>query len=493
VRVQLTTTKEYKYDAKSAVVFPLVEGKAPASKILSKSQLSAVAALKKQKAISGKGEEVYLLPTPGGSVAAIVIIGLGKASELTPETLRRCGGHAAKALIQNKLSAIAIDAATGEIEVEAFLEGLVLGQYSFDVYKKESGKGANGVTSVKVVANGGAKGKALLQRCRQALSACDGANFARDLAHTASNDLTPTALAKKAQGIAKEIGAKCHILREKKLKELGMGLLVGVGQGSDEPSTLSIIHYTHPKAKKTVALVGKGITFDTGGISIKPSRGMEDMKYDMCGAAAVLGAMKAIGKAKPAVNVVCVVPSAENMPSASAVTPGEILRAYDGTTVEVHNTDAEGRLILADALAYTVKRFKPDAIADAATLTGAAIVALGHYAAPIISSDDGLTKSLSEAACQSGERIWPLPLWDDYLALMDGTHADLTNTGPPMEAGTIMGAAFLKRFVGDTPWAHLDIAGTAWGPKSISYYDTKYATGFGARLLAQWVVNVAAK
>jgi len=214
---------------------------------------------------------------------------------------------------------------------------------------------------------------------------------------------------------------------------------------------------------------------------------MHEMKFDMCGAAAVLGAMRTVVQTRPPINVVCVAPAAENVVGSRAQKPGDIVRAYNGKTIEVNNTDAEGRLILADALAYTVEHYQPDKIVDLATLTGAAIVALGHYAAGVMATDDDLYASLQAAADATGERIWRLPLWDDYSKLIEGTHADLSNIGPAREAGTIVGGCFLKEFVGDTPWAHIDIAGTAWGGKNIPYLNPKHATGYGVRMLSEWI------
>src|SRR5690606_6127284 len=256
-------------------------------------------------------------------------------------------------------------------------------------------------------------------------------------------------------------------------------------------ASLIILRYTHPEARRTFALVGKGITFDTGGISIKPAGRMHEMKYDMGGAAAVLGAMKSVCELKLPVNVVCAVPTCENMISGNAQRPGDIVTAYNGKTIEVDNTDAEGRLILADTLAYILDKHKPDAVVDAATLTGGCVVALGHYAAGLMTTSEALNAAIQRASDETGERVWRLPLWEDYEKLFKGVHADLNNIGPPREASAIVGGCFLRQFVGDTPWAHLDIAGTASGVKHIPYYKKTDATGFGVRLLAHWLRNEA--
>jgi leucyl aminopeptidase len=275
------------------------------------------------------------------------------------------------------------------------------------------------------------------------------------------------------------------------MAELGMNALLGVARGGEEPPKLIFLEYRHPDAERTVALVGKGVTFDSGGISLKPAGKMHEMKYDMCGAAAVLCTLMAVTHLKPAVNVVGVIPAVTNMPDGRAQTPGDIVRAYNGKTIEVQNTDAEGRLILADAMAYAVEQYKPDCLVDIATLTGAVVIALGHFAAGVLGTDENTIAQLTQVGEQTGERLWPLPLWRDYEKLMEGEHADLVNVGPERQAGTITGAAFLKNFVGDTPWVHIDIAGVAYGVKHISYLSSKYATGFGVRLFIRWLQLLA--
>ena len=275
------------------------------------------------------------------------------------------------------------------------------------------------------------------------------------------------------------------------MAELGMNALLGVARGGSEAPKLIFLEYRHPEAVRTVALVGKGVTFDSGGISLKPPSKMHEMKFDMCGAAAVLCTMMAVSHLKPVINVIGVIPAVTNMPDGRAQTPGDIVRAYNGKTIEVQNTDAEGRLILADALAYTVDTCKPDVIVDIATLTGAAVVALGHVAAAVLGTDDAVVNGLVASGEATGEVLWRLPLWRDYEKQMEGTFADLSNVGPDREAGTITGAAFLKAFVGNTPWAHLDIAGTAYGVKNKPYLESKYATGFGVRLFTHWLLGQA--
>jgi leucyl aminopeptidase len=293
--------------------------------------------------------------------------------------------------------------------------------------------------------------------------------------------------------LAEETGCACEVFAQDWIAKKGMGALLAVARGSAEGPRLIVMKHTPQPGQPAVVLAGKGVTFDSGGISIKPSEGMHEMKYDMCGAAAVLGAMKTLSQMRVQTNVIAIVPTVENMPGDRATRPGDIVRAYNGKTIEIQNTDAEGRLILADALAYASDVYQPAAMADLATLTGAAIITLGHQAAAVMSTDDGLYDEIHAAAERTGERIWRLPLWDDYAEGIKAHHADLRNIGPKREAGTIIGGVFLQQFVGDTPWAHIDIAAMAWGVKNRPYWNEKNATGFGARLLTRWVLDRAAK
>ena len=274
----------------------------------------------------------------------------------------------------------------------------------------------------------------------------------------------------------------------KKMKRLGMEMLLGVSRGSREPAKLILMEYFHQKAKQTVALVGKGVTFDSGGISLKPGKNMDEMKFDMCGAAAVLGAMKIIGQLNPQINVIGVIAATENLPGGDAQRPGDIVTAYNGKRVEILNTDAEGRLILGDALSYVVKEFKPNAVIDLATLTGACITALGHYASGAITNNDALMEQVRKASNLSGDRVWQLPSFPEYGESIKGKYGDLQNIGVG-DSGTIIGGMFLEHFVDKTPWVHLDIAGTAWNVKHIGYQPNSGATGVGVRLLADLIQN----
>lgn len=471
---------------RTALVIGLGEGEgAPVG--LRADESAAVQSLIDAQVFAGKAKESCFLPTPAGPFAGILMIGLGK--EPASEALRRAAGDAASTLAKHRIEALAVDAASLRGRFEPVLEGIAFAQYRFDRYKhRPEDTPAPAVVRQATILSHSPEAEAA---AKHAAILIESTQWARDLANRSSDDLTPAVLADEAAAMAKGLGCKATVIDDEEMEDLGMGALLGVGRGSARPPRLVILEYRPAGATKTLALVGKGITFDTGGISLKPGEAMHEMKFDMCGAAAVLGAFRAAASLRPKVNLVCAVPAAENMPSSNAVTPGEILTAYNGKTIEIHNTDAEGRLILADALAYIADKYQPDAMIDAATLTGAVIIALGHYAAGLMSTDDGLTESLQRAAKATDERIWPLPLWDDYAELMKGTHADLKNIPSGRLAGSVTAGCFLKEFAGPGPWAHLDIAGTAWGASGIPYLDPKHASGYGVRLLTQWVINEA--
>lgn len=318
---------------------------------------------------------------------------------------------------------------------------------------------------------------------RAALAVC----AARDMANEPANFWTPARFAEYGRKIAGEQNLKCTVLNKAALKRLGMGGILAVNQGSAEPAALVILEYRGGgKGCPTLLLVGKGLTFDSGGISLKPAAGMEDMKYDMCGGAAVLAAMQAVAEERPqGLNVVALVPATDNMTGSAALRPGDIITQYGGRTVEVVNTDAEGRLLLADALAYGIEKFKPTAVVDVATLTGAVIVGLGHHRTGLLANNDALAAQILAAGERSGEPLWRLPLGPEYSRLLKSEVADLKNIGDKT-AGTITAAAFLQEFVGETPWAHLDIAGTAWGMEK-SYINGKSPSGTAVRTLLQLI------
>ena len=322
---------------------------------------------------------------------------------------------------------------------------------------------------------------------KQGLALAAGVSFAKDLGNLPPNVCTPTYLAEQAEALAKSHGIKVQVLERAEMEKLGMGSFLGVAQGSVQPPKLIVMHHNGGKKnQKPVVLVGKGITFDTGGISLKPGAEMDEMKYDMCGAASVLGTFKAIAEMNLALNVVGIIPTCENMPDGNAIRPGDVLTSMSGLTIEVLNTDAEGRLILCDALTYA-ERFEPDAVVDIATLTGACVIALGHHASGLFSNKDSLAAELLEAGEQSLDRAWHMPMWDDYQPQLDTNFADIANIGG-RAGGSITAACFLSRFTKKYDWAHLDVAGTAWKSGK-----EKGGTGRPVPLLTQFLMARADK
>ncbi len=483
-------------DDETCLVVPAYHKEFPLnSAVLAEEDEVVLQALVDKEIITGKAKQCYFLPTPAKTYKGVLVLGLGKRDALTAETVRRAAGAAATKFKGHRVRHVYLDL-TGfpEASAAAFVEGVNLGQYVFDTYKNVEPEDAPTlVSTITVVVGDDVDQEALGMACQTAALVSLAANGARHFANTAANDMTPSTLALAAEEIASVADSQCSctVFDHQMMQELGMNALLGVAHGSEEPPKLIFLDYRHPDAKRTIALAGKGVTFDSGGISLKPGSRMHEMKYDMCGAAAVLCTMMALNHLKPAINVIGVVPTVVNMPDGKAQTPGDIVRAYNGKTIEIHNTDAEGRLILADAMAYTVEKYKPDCIVDIATLTGAVIIALGHCAAAVLGTDDATVEQLISAGENTGERLWRLPLWEEYEKMMEGNHADLNNIGPEREAGTVTAAAFLKQFVGDTPWAHIDIAGMAWGVKNVPYLSTKHATGFGVRLFTQWLLEQA--
>jgi leucyl aminopeptidase len=327
--------------------------------------------------------------------------------------------------------------------------------------------------------------KGLREGSTAAMAAC----VARDMANEPGNYWTPAHFADFGKQLATRTGLKCTVLGKAAMKKLGMGGILAVNQGSALPPKLVILEYRTGGSRPILMLVGKGLTFDSGGISLKPAAGMEDMKYDMCGGAAVLAAMQAVGEEKPpGLNIIALVPATDNMTGSAALKPGDVITHYGGKTSEVVNTDAEGRLILADALAYGIKRFKPDAVVDVATLTGAVIIGLGHHCSGLLSNNDTLADRIVAAGDICGEPLWRLPLGPEYTKQLKSEVADLKNVGGK-SAGTITAASYLQEFVGDTPWAHLDIAGTAWGFTEKPYIPGKGPPGIMTRTLIALIRN----
>jgi leucyl aminopeptidase len=411
----------------------------------------------------------------------VLVVGLGKRADLDAERARVAAALAAKEA--RKLGAGSLAWAVPEhADRDALAEGLVtgtiLGSYRFDRFKSvdPDDPAPAALDSLTLLAPGDIAAAAEVARvCAEAQ------NRARDLQSLPANVATPTYLAGRAEEIAAAHDAiSVEILGRDEIAAKEMGGLVAVSQGGAEDPRLITLRYQGGGSGKTLGLVGKGVTFDTGGISLKPSAGMQEMKMDMSGAAAVLETVGAIAELGLAIDLIAVVPSTENMPSGTAIKPGDIITQYNGKTVEVNNTDAEGRLILADALAYAIEQ-GADKVVDIATLTGAVMIALGSSYAAVISNDDDLAGEVEEVGRETGELVWRLPLHPEYKALMKGTVADLTNAAPKRKAGTISAAGFLEEFVGETPWAHIDIAGTAWDVGR--EYTGNDASGYGVRLL----------
>ncbi|MFF4792335.1 MULTISPECIES: leucyl aminopeptidase [unclassified Streptomyces] len=441
---------------------------------------------------SGAEGEVTKLPAPSGFKAPLVLaVGLGprpeKDSGYDAEALRRAAGAAARALAGSKKAGFALPV-TDAADAAAVGEGALLGAYSFDSYK-ENGKDAesrNGKAPLgeAVLLGGKARDKAYKAAVERATAVSEELNRARDLINTPPNDLNPAAFAAAAQEAAKEHGLKVQVLDEKALAKGGYGGILGVGSGSASAPRLVKLSYTSPKAKKHLALVGKGITYDSGGISLKPAGHNETMKCDMSGAAAVFSAVVAAARLGLEVNVTGWLALAENMPSGSATRPGDVLRMYSGKTVEVLNTDAEGRLVLADAL-WAASQEKPDAIVDVATLTGAMVLALGSRTFGIMANDDAFRSAIHEAAEEVGEAAWPMPLPEHLRKGMDSPTADLANMGERMGGGLVAGL-FLREFIGEgITWAHLDIAGPAFNESGPFGYTPKGGTGSAVRTLVR--------
>jgi leucyl aminopeptidase len=451
---------------------------------------------------TGAEGEVTKLPAPSGFKAPLVLaVGLGtqpaKDARYDGEALRRAAGAAARALAGAKKAAFALPL-TDAADAGAVGEGALLGAYSFDVYKetaqpKGAGKGRGGKAPLAdvVLLGGKPRDKAYKAAVERATAVAEELNRARDLINTPPNDLNPAAFAAIAQDAAKAHGLKVQVLDEKALTKGGYGGILGVGSGSASAPRLVKLSYTSPKAKKHLALVGKGITYDSGGISLKPAGHNETMKCDMSGAAAVFAAVVAAARLGLEVNVTGWLALAENMPSGSAVRPGDVLRMFSGKTVEVLNTDAEGRLVLADAL-WAASQEKPDAIVDVATLTGAMMLALGSRTFGIMANDDAFRTAVHEAAQEVGEDSWPMPLPEHLRKGMDSPVADIANMGERMGGGLVAGL-FLREFVGEgIPWAHLDIAGPAFNEQGPFGYTPKGGTGSAVRTLVRLAELTAA-
>jgi leucyl aminopeptidase len=432
--------------------------------------------------------EFFASPIPDGP--HVLAIGLGDVDVPSAETLRQTAGIAVREARARHLSSVAfvLPLAAGnepgwDAAVQAVAEGLTLGDWSFDDLRGEAERRklnpppARGIVftpePLPDAESAAARGRAI----------AESQNYARGLVARPGNVATPSFLAAQAERMAEELGLRVQVWGPERLRELGFGGLLAVARGSSQEPRFILLEHRGAEGPPFV-VVGKGVTFDSGGISLKPPAGMAEMKSDMAGAAAVFGTLRAAAALGLPKRVVGLIPATENMPSAQALKPGDVIRGLAGISIEVDNTDAEGRLILSDALAYA-ERLKPKAVVDLATLTGACVIALGHHATGMMTPDDALADALTVAGTATGERVWRLPLWTEYRKQLDSEIADIKNVGG-RPASTITAGLFLKEFVGDFPWAHLDIAGTAWTDEQRPY-NPKGATGIGVRLLIEWL------
>ena len=434
--------------------------------------------LKQLDKLGYTGKKDELIELCQGTDSYQVLLGLGEKSKYIDDNARRVGGILAGLVGKRSFKAVTLAAIPkGANAIAPFIEGLILGGYKFDQYKSEKKSEASLTLNLNLEL------KKYHSEFNRAIVVAEAVCYTRDLVNTPANVLTPLAYAAKAQALGRKYKIAIKVYGKREIEKMKMGALLGVAQGSEQPPQLVTFTYNGGKrGEAPIVLVGKGITFDTGGISLKPADSMGDMKNDMAGSAAVISQIIILGTLKPKINVVGIAPLAENMPSGKAIKPSDVVTASDGQTIEVLNTDAEGRLILADALCFA-HRFKPKALVDIATLTGACKIALGTNAAGILGTDQALLDKLYDLGQKTFERTWQLPLWDEYFEQIKSEVADMKNTGG-RPGGTITAAALLSKFVGKIPWAHIDIA--AMDNQEGSHpYQPKGATGFGTRLLAE--------
>ena len=445
------------------------------------------------KDIEGKLGRFSIIPIPGKKPAQrILLAGIGKKENLTEDTIRNISGKIAQKARELKLKEFSIIAPPSFVmdqisSVSQIIEGSKMALYKFDKFKAEKTEKSPDLTIIV------SKSKKISQTIKISEIIADGTIFTKSIANLPPNECTPSTLADFAKIISKKNKMKCNIISKIELKKKGFGGITAVGKGSkNEPKLIVLEHNRGKRNEKPIVLVGKAVTFDTGGISLKPGASMDEMKFDKCGGCTVLGIMKAVSELKLPINIVGIIPSVENMPDAEAYRPGDIIKLFSGKTAEILNTDAEGRLILADALAYGEKHYSPKAIIDFATLTGACIVALGNNVAAIVSNDEKLAQKIKDASKKTTEAIWELPLTQDFMDMIKSDVADMKNVGIGRAAGTITAAAFLKNAIEKTPWIHVDIAGVAWTQTATKEksYNPKGATGFGVRLILNYLQNL---
>ena len=437
------------------------------------------------------GETLVLFGRGRGAPHRVLLIGLGDEAKLDAEGVRQAAGRAIQGATARRARSIAfVLPAAGKLRsaetARAAAEGAVLAAFRSDLWKTTRKNGPPpAITRVTLVAERAADLRAARESAALGVTVAECQNVARGLSNEPANLMPPAQLAAEARKVARDAGLRCRILEVPELRRRKMGALLGVGQGSANPPRLVVLEHTpRGRARNTVCVIGKGITFDSGGISLKPGAGMHDMKHDMSGAAAVVGILRAAALLELPLHVVGVIAAAENMPGGTAYRPGDVLTSMSGQTIEIQNTDAEGRLVLCDAIHFAKTEYEPDAIIDLATLTGACVIALGSYATGLFGNHEDLSEAIRAAGQRTGERAWPMPCADEHREAMKSQIADLKNVTGGRDGGASMAAGFLAAFVGDTPWAHLDIAGTAYTSKS-GPCQPFGATGVGVRLLVE--------
>jgi leucyl aminopeptidase len=488
---------------------------ADAAAAVDRAARGAIERLLRSGDFTGRALETALLYPTTLRARRLLLIGMGPMDDLGPQRVRDIAGVAARRARELGAGTLALAVpgaerrANTEHVATAAAEGAVLGHYRFFAYRTESVPAP--LRRVELIVPAVARSTDVAAAAERGRQWAEATCLSRDLAWIPGQDLTPERLADRAREIGKGAGARVQVLGPRELERLGMGAVLAVGRGSVNPPRFVALEYGaidagddrrtrassarargrgrsaggRTEARRPLVVIGKGVTFDTGGISLKPRENMHKMKYDMSGAAAVIGLFSALPMLAPPFPVVGLIPTAENMPDGAAFKPGDVIRAMDGTTIEVTNTDAEGRLLLADALVYA-RRYRPAAVVDLATLTGAISIALGPYAAGLFSPEEGLADELLAAAAQTGERLWRMPLWSEFRNDLRSDTADLVNSSGGRDGGAIIAAVFLRHFARGLPWAHLDIASTGWSPTDRPC-EPRGPTGFGVRLLLEWI------
>jgi len=436
--------------------------------------------------------KISFIPIAGKTTQRILLAGLGKKENFTNDTMRFVSGKIAQKARELKLKEFSIIVPPSSIvdsisSVSQIVEGCKMSLYKFEKYKS---KKENNIPDLTIIVS---KSDKISKAIKTAEIISDGVLYTKDIANLPPNECVPATLANFSKILSKKNRMKCNIISKNDLKKKGFGGIIAVGQGSrNEPKLIILEHSMGSQNEKPIVLVGKAVTFDTGGISLKPGEKMDEMKFDKCGGCTVIGIMKVVSELKLPINIVGIIPSVENMPGGESYRPGDIIKLYSGKTAEILNTDAEGRIILADALSFGEKQYSPKAIIDFATLTGACIIALGTNVAGMISNNDKIAQKIRESSKRTTEEVWELPLNDDYMDMVKSDVADMKNVGIGRAAGTITAAAFLRNAIGNTPWIHIDIAGVAWTQVATKDkpYNPKGATGFGVRLILDYLQNM---